>query len=89
MKPADLHLQGIRGLCQPQKGEDLMTFLELTNYFAELLNHFVGIARPRYAVLRGTGFNKRKRTGKNSSYGIGARGGAMHKRKLGDTLRAH
>ena len=41
-----------------------MRFLGLTNYFAEFVNHFAGIAKPLYTVVRGMVFNKRKRPGK-------------------------
>ena len=60
MRPSDLHLQGIRDLRPPQNGEDLMRFLGLANYLAGFVDHFVDVARPLYAVFRGTGFNKRK-----------------------------
>lgn len=64
IKPSDLHMQAIRDLRQPQIREDLMRFLGLANYFSEFVDHFADAARPLYAVLRGTGFNKRKRPGK-------------------------
>ena len=64
IEPSDLHAQAIRELHQPQNSEDWMRFLGLANYFSEFVDHFADAARPLYAVLRGTGFNKRKRAGK-------------------------
>ena len=64
MRPSDIHVQAIRDLIMPQNGDDVMRFLGLANYFAQFVDHFADIARPLYAVLKGTGFNKRRNPGR-------------------------
>ena len=64
MTPCDIHVQAIKDLAMPQSGEDLMRFLGLTNYFAQFVDHFAELSQPLYAVLKGTGFNKRKKPGR-------------------------
>ena len=63
LKPSAAHVKAIRELVEPGNGEELMRFLGLVNYFSDFVDHFAEIARPLHAVLRGTGFNRKKRRG--------------------------
>lgn len=59
MIPSDIHFQVIMDLFIPRSGEYMMQFLGLANYLAQFVDHLDEIARPLYAVLKGTRFNKR------------------------------
>lgn len=63
IKPSEKHVEAIRALEEPKSGDELMSFLGLVNYFAELVDHFAETSIPLYKVLEGSGFNKKRRHG--------------------------
>lgn len=58
--PFDGHVQAIGELVKPASGEELMRFIILVNYFSELINQFLELARILYDVLKGTRFSKKR-----------------------------
>lgn len=63
LRPSDKHVEAIRALVEPASGDELMRFLGLVNYFADFVDHFAETAAPLYAVLKGTGFSKKRKHG--------------------------
>ena len=61
IKPSAKHVKAIRDLVEPGNGEELMHFLRLVKYVSDFVDHLAEIARPLYAVLKGTGFNRKKK----------------------------
>lgn len=55
---SDGHVKDIRELVEPASGDELMHFLGLANYFSSFIDHFSKLAKPLYAMLKGTGFLK-------------------------------
>lgn len=63
IRPSDKHVEAIRSLEEPRSGDELMRFLGLANDFSEFVDHFGEQAAPLYAVLKDTGFSRKRRHG--------------------------
>ena len=63
IKPSAAQVEATKELGEPWNSEELMRCLGLVNYFSEFVDHFAEIARPRHVILKGTGFNRRKKRG--------------------------
>lgn len=57
------NMQAIQWLQEPASSEELMRLLGPSNYFSRFIEHFADMARPLYAVLKGTGFAKKRGRG--------------------------
>lgn len=62
--PSTAHVESIKALEEPGFGVDLMRFLELAIYFSQFVDYFAEHASPVYDVLKKTGFQECKDTGK-------------------------
>ena len=63
VQPSAAHVEAIKALTEPATGDELMRFLGLVNFFAAFIDHFAETASPLYAVLKGTGFSRKRKHG--------------------------
>jgi len=59
--PSEGHIQAIKELREPRNGTQLLRFIGLMTYFADFIADFADKSRPLNDLLRGSGFNKKKR----------------------------
>ncbi|KAA8491611.1 Retrovirus-related Pol polyprotein from transposon 17.6 [Porphyridium purpureum] len=61
IRPSDEHVQSIRDLQEPRDAAALVRFLGLVNWFSQHIPRFAEMVQPLYDVLKGTGWNRKKR----------------------------
>ena len=59
--PSDGHVEAIQALQEPRNGTELLRFIGLVNYFADFVPDYTERARPLQELLKGSGFNRKKK----------------------------
>ncbi|KAA8496244.1 Transposon Ty3-I Gag-Pol polyprotein [Porphyridium purpureum] len=62
IRPSEKHVEDIRRLVEPHNAAALVRFLGLTNWFSNHIPRYADIAVPLYDVLKGTGWNAKKKS---------------------------